>query len=523
MAIIMTAAGPVNVADGTPPEVIARIKAQNSKPSRSATVQAKAPALNGDDAEVQRRVADMRKREGTGAGIIRKAGQGFTFNFMDEILGGAHALGKMGQGRDAMAHEYRIAKAAEQQRTKDADSTGGTVAEIAGALLNPIADGANILKFGGKAIPILGRVASKLVKAPSLVRGAAAGANQGALNAAGSADGGIANRLSAAGQGYVAGGLTGGAFGAAGLGARRAVQIVRDRGEKAAERVAYGKIGQMLDKAKMSPARAERELKVTNARGGDGMLQDLTPGLRAQSSALSRRPELPQSNDLIDRAENRLLDRHNRFDTELKNRVGNADADAHIAGIQGARKAHGNVDYKAALDGKFHWSPELQKFMAEAPPEMHRAMRDGAHLASLHGQDIGKLGMKIGPDGKAVMDTTPSLRVFDYAKRAMDQRITAAYRAGKDAYASGLSNQLNEFKQHIMNAAPEYAPALAKQRDYFERAKATELGVDVMSRMKTEPRKYSRSCRRSTHRSTTMHGRVSLTRLSPPVLKRRTR
>jgi hypothetical protein len=210
----------------------------------------------------------------------------------------------------------------------------------------------------------------------------------------------------------------------------------------------------------------------------------------AQAGALARRPEVPTSNDLINRGEDRILSRPDRFDAELKARVGNADAGAHIEGITAARKAHGDTDYKAALDGKFHWDANLQKFLNEAPPEMTAAMRDGAHLASLHDQDIGKLGMKIDPvTGDVQMHATPSMRVFDYTKRAMDAKISAAYKAGNDAYASGLSNQLGKFKQAIMDANPEYAPILATQRDYFQRAQATELGLDVIRRMKTEPRK----------------------------------
>jgi hypothetical protein len=81
------------------------------------------------------------------------------------------------------------------------------------------------------------------------------------------------------------------------------------------------------------------------------------------------------------------------------------------------------------------------------------------------------------------------MRVFDYAKRAMDAKISAAYKAGDNALAGGLSNQLNKFKQKIIDANPQYADVLAKQQDYFQRAKALELGTDVVSRMKAEPKK----------------------------------
>jgi hypothetical protein len=195
---------------------------------------------------------------------------------------------------------------------------------------------------------------------------------------------------------------------------------------------------------------------------------------------------------MIDRGEQRLMDRPAMYEQKLREHLTPAtgvDAAAHTASVEGARKAHGKVDYEQALDGKFHWNNDLQEFMAKAPPEMHAAMRDGAHLASLYDQDIGKLGMKVQPDGSVAMDAMPSMRVFDYAKRAMDAKIAQAYKAGDNATAGGLSNQLNKFKQLIMDANPQYAGVLAKQRDYFQRAQATELGLNVVSRLKSEPKK----------------------------------
>jgi hypothetical protein len=498
MPIMQTANGPVMVDDNTPPDVLARIRAANGGPPKArAAAPVKAAPMSADDREIQTRVNAQRKQNQsgifgeTGAGVARKVFQGFTFNNLDEISGGLHALTALPHGWDAMKHEYRIARDTERNLDTHQSGTtgiGGTIGEIAGALANPIAEGANVLRVGGKFVPILARAATKVDKAPAVVKAILAGGNQGALNAVGSANDSsdLANKAM---QGYMVGGATGGIFGGLATGARRGVQILRDRGADAAERIAYGKVGDMLSKAKVSPAAAERELAVTNARGGDGMVQDLTPGLRAQAGNLSRRPDVPASNDLIERGEQRLRARNDRFDAELQRRVGNADADAHIAGINAARKGAGKVDYEQALDGKFHWSNELQDFVDKADPEIHAAFRDGAKLASLHDQDIGKLGMQIGADGKPILAATPSMRVFDYTKRAMDARIAGAYKAGNEPLAAGLSNQLGKLKQLIMDANPDYAPALAKQRDFFQRAEATQLGLNVISRLKSEPKK----------------------------------
>jgi hypothetical protein len=502
MPIIQTAAGPVMVEDGTPPDVIARIRAQNSKPAAAAPAAQQQQPMDADAQEVSRRVTAEKKNNATGlfgqsgADYWRRTTQGFLGNFWDEMAGAGSAAtsgvkkavqtGNIGE----IGHEYRLSRDTERQLTNEAvqrTGTGGTIAEIAGALANPIGDGAALLKFGGKAIPLLAKAGTKLAAAPALVRGVAAGANQGAFNAAGSADNND-HILSTIGQGAAVGGAMGGIFGGATTGARRVVQILRDRGTDAAERVAYNRIGTMLDKGGMSPLTAQRELAVTNARGGNGMVQDLTPGLRAQAGAIARRPEVAGSNDLINGGEDRLMGRNDRFDTELKNRVGNADATAHMDQLKATRQAQGNVDYQQALDGKFHWNQPLQDFVDKADPEIHAAFRDGARLASLHDQDIGQLGMQIGADGKPIMSTTPSMRVFDYTKRAMDAKISQAYRSGDNAYAAGLSNQLGKFKQLIMDANPDYAPALAKQRDFFQRAEATQFGLGVVKRLQSDPK-----------------------------------
>jgi hypothetical protein len=496
MPIVDTANGPVFVADGAPPDVIARIQQQHGGTPRAVR---NAPAkLNADQQDVQRRVAEMRKSESsvgsTTGGILRHLVNGFTFNHTDEIGGALHAATSgvahaLQHGNlSEIGREYRNERDAMRQRDKETEGTGSTIAEIAGALVNPIGTGAKILQ-AAKFAPRVANIGMRLERAPAVVQGIVAGGNQGALNAAGNATD-SSDMLTKVGQGFLTGAIGGGALGAAGTGARRAVQIMRDRAPAAAERIASTKIGNMLDKARITPQRAERELAVTNARGGDGMVQDMSPGLRAQAGALARRPEVPTSNDLINRGEDRILSRPDRFDAELKARVGNADAGAHIEGITAARKAHGDTDYKAALDGKFHWDANLQKFLNEAPPEMHAAMRDGAHLASLYDQDIGKLGMKVQPDGSVIMDTTPSMRVFDYAKRAMDSKISAAYKAG-DMMLRGRAVKPAWQVQAAYHGRQPGVRAVYSPRSAitFKSAQATELGLNVVSRLKAEPKK----------------------------------
>jgi hypothetical protein len=500
MPIIDTPNGSFRIEDGASPDAIAAARADFMKhnPKPIATIGPGAP----QPTEYQKRVsaqADAELKHGApGDGLAHKFVQGLTFNNLDELNAGAHAL--VFGGLNAIKHgdireigrDYGFQKDVEHEIDRRGDGVGGTVAEIAGALANPIGTGAKGLQ-ALKFAPRLVKAGDALERAPALVQGVVAGANQGALNAVGSADD-SSHLLRDTANGALGGGIAGGMFGGAVTGLRRAGQIFADRGENAAERVAYNHIANMLGKADISPTTAQRRLLVDNGRGGDNMVMDLSPGLGAQASALAKRPEIPTSNRMIERAQDRIAERPDRLDEQLRAGISTPsgeDATGHINAVTGARKAHGDIDYKAALDGKFAWNHELQDFVDHAPAEVHAAFRDGAHLADLHDQDIGQLGMHIGEDGKPIFNTTPSMRVFDYTKRAMDAKISAALKSGDNAYASGLSNQLNKFKALVSKANPDYAPILAKQRDSYQQVEATNTGLQIVQRLKKDPRQLA--------------------------------
>jgi hypothetical protein len=184
-AIIDTPSGPVMVDDGATPEVISKIVAAHSTPAArqqaQAATRAAAPKLTADQQEVQRRVAAEKKSNATGlfgqagADYWRRATQGFLSNFGDELSGAAsaattgvknavqkHSLSEIG-------HEYRLARDTEHQLSSEAEQRtglGGTAAEIALALANPIGDGVKAFQLAGKAVPLAAKAAAKLESRP---------------------------------------------------------------------------------------------------------------------------------------------------------------------------------------------------------------------------------------------------------------------------------------------------------------------------------------------------------------------
>jgi hypothetical protein len=499
MPLIDTAAGPVFVDDGATPEAIARIKAQMAKQAKSKPAPKATPVLTPEQSEVQRRVKAESKITDLGSGLQKKFVSGLTFNTLPAIMGavgagtqGVYKAIRHGDASD-IAKEYRISRDTERALEKQSDGIGGTAAEIAGALANPVGTGATALKAMTFA-PRIAAAGAKLEKAPALLQAVMAGSNQGALNSAGNAlssGDDLGHILTKGGQGYLAGGIAGGVTGAGVSGVRRAAQILRDRGPAAAERVAYGRIADMLAKGGKTPEQAARELHVTNARGGDGMVQDLTPGLRAQAGALSRRPDVPASNDMIQRGEQRLLDRPERFEAEIRKGITpttGQDADAHLASVQGARKAHGQHNYDAVLDKNFVWNDDLEKFVHEAPPVTQNVLKDSVRLIENERKDPTALGIGFNAAGDVEFSKVPSMRVFDYMKRTFDQHIGQALRGGDNNTARILSNELDQLKQGIARSNPDYAGVLAGQRDFYQKAEATNLGLSVIQRLRKEPR-----------------------------------
>lgn len=495
------------VDDGASPQAIARIMAANR-------TKKKAPAtkpLTGEAAEVQKRVNQVHAMQnsnplsrvsGATGGYTDRAMEGLLSSFGGEfsglLSGGTKGVYNAVKNRDLheIGKEYRVSRDTHDKLLQDSEGAGGTAAEIAGALVNPLGTGTKVLGLAGEGSR-LAKLGLKLDKAPALVQAAVAGGNQGAINALGSADS-TDDVLGTIANGYGAGAIGGLAFGGLVHGGRRIKQIFADRGADAAERTAYSRIAAMLEGNKVTPERAARELAVTNARGGDGMVMDLSPGLRAQAGAIARKPNIPSSNELISRGDARIANRPELFENEIRRAIApktGQDADARMGSVRGAQRAAGKADYEAVLDKPFVWNDQLQDFVHNAPPITRAAMRDAVKLVENERIDPTSIGFKFVGDGDVGFEKVPSMRVFDYMKRSFDQHIGTALRAGDRNTARVLSGELDTLKAGIAKSNPEYQDVLDKQRDYFQKTTAVETGLDVIKRMRREPKKVLKELR----------------------------
>ena len=492
----------VNVADGTPPDVLERIKAQHSRAINSVAPVAAAPD------PVQREM-DARAKSGMpGYNFGNKFADVATFGVGNKIGNALVAGGKSLAHGTKFADEYGILSAAdkEQQNTFDQEHPLQSLPATAiGALFNPVGAETGVGRLAARFAPGVhsavtgsrfGQGVGK-VFGTSIGQGVRAGANYGAVSGALDAvdDPNKSILGSAANEAIIgggSGGILGGAFGAAG----KVGHILADRMPENAGRVAYGKIATMLGrshnpntKMPFTPGQAVNEIKATNRGGGDAMLMDIMPEATNTAAYLSRKPGFRMASELEARATDRAGQMGDRFDAGVRNAIGNkgpidafAERDVGIA----RRKAQGKVDYApgGAMDDKLTWSPELDKYMREAPPATELALKN-AYMDRLNRREM-PAELHAGPNG--TFTHVPDLRTLDYVKRAFDNGIKQAVRAGDNSTAGALSGELNTLKAHLTDANPKYADILKNQRDEFQKQQSMEMGMDFLKRLGNDSR-----------------------------------
>lgn len=504
----------VEVDDNITPDALKQLEA---KYSQTRTSLRKAP-LTSEQKEVQSRVAMRNKNRESGVNaylpgflkpdntVTTGVNKGLFANFADEIGAGASAAlvgipkavmhGDVGE----IGREYRVSRDTQREVERQAmERNPGTAvaSEIAGAVLNPLGTGERVVAGAGqllgklgleRAAAGLGGTAAKMAEARAIPQAIMAGGAQGALNAAGATEN-LSEVPGAIVNGAGVGALFGGALGGVTHLGAKGVQTVLDALPANASRTAYARIAQLLENGKMTPKQARDEIEMTDIMGGNALVQDLTPGLRAQAAAISRRPGVPASNDLIERGEQRIANRRERFGQTVRDEtslpVGQTDALARMDEIQGGRRAAGQADYAegGAMDAPLQWSDDMAKFFRENP-DADNVVREAYKGAQRRGEDLGKMVM--GEDG--VIQGVPSMRVFDRMKRAYDDMIGGAMSAGRKSEAGDISASLNRLKGLIGEANPQYKEILATQRDAFQKQTALELGQQVLSRIGKDPR-----------------------------------
>ena len=441
---------------------------------------------------------------------------------LDDVVGPAMLAGTEGviravRNRDIseIGETYGAARAAGKelrQEMNDENPVSGIAGQIAGILTNPVGAelgvakaanaGANALtkyvpatkgavdaaRSGVAAVKAsgAGRVAARMANS-GIGIGARAGANQGAITAL--ADGKSAEDVfNEAGTGALYGGAASALLGGVG----KAAEIVRKHRPDQAERVAMDRIADMLErsedpvtKAPFTGATARREIRATDKAGGDAIVADLTPEGQSWASYLAKQPGNRAAAGVINRAEERALSAADRFDARVRKQLGLSDDadDAFDTGrkIQAGRKAAAERDYSGdVMDAQLRWNDNLETFFTKDNPAVRRALRKAEDLIRSDDGDVTQLAFS--KNGQSMIER-PSMAVMDKVKKGFDALIGKALKDGDRETARMYSKQLRTLKDELAKENPEYAKALATQRDFFERQSSVELGESIIKRL----------------------------------------
>lgn len=416
---------------------------------------------------------------------------GFTSGFGDELQAGI-AAGSVGlqnlagvdtNGLDASTAYTRALESLREEQAQARERSGGAflAGEIGGGALTAMglagrapAATAGIQQYASRGLP------------QSLGTAAGIGAVSGGVYGFGSGEGGAAQRLQNAGE-Y---GIYGGLGGVAGAGIGRGVGSLASRAAKFVER------------------RKPQATKVAPTVSGSTADQTLNQLVQATQDA----QELTYNQAVNSKAMNQVTqaikqDYPDNYEQVLNVWKESNQPLAAIAGPALTRKATGAAQYESALpktvsyfkgqsaeatdkalqsvyknlgDSKSYFltiDDILAKGRAKADPLYRKAETQTVTLKEIKPevQEAIKQARREYPSElKDLPDN--SIKVLDYAKRAIDDQISAAERAGQNNFARSRTSIKKELLSEIDAQSPDYAKARAIAGDYLSLTKAMDTG-----------------------------------------------
>lgn len=431
---------------------------------------------------------------GMGDAMARGAAQGVTFNFYDELRGLMEAGGldprdpasltalvtgaaKYWSGDPEAVSRYEAAAQRERGISKDVEAQrpySSLAGNVAGAVALP-----------------LGAALNAATAPARVARGAAVGAGTGAAYGAGEGDGFV----DSASRAIVGGGL-GAAVGAAAPAAVEgivrgtramarpfadAVRGVQQTDDEAARRVVMA-LQRDIDAdpaavGRLTPA----EFAQSSVAGGPARIMDIG-GDTTRALARSSANTSPEGRGALTRSiDERFEGQASRINDFLRSSFNYPDAFAQQKALEATRKVVNRPAYlKAYEDGnkivlwdddlrQLAQAPEVQAAIRVAIPQLRNwAVKDG--LAPPKGAfDVvnGRTVLKKTEAGNTIL---PSLQLWDYVKRGLDQIDTPTARA----FSRSLRDKLDEL-------VPSYNTARSGAAKFFQAENALEAGQNFVT------------------------------------------
>lgn len=404
----------------------------------------------------------------TGAGVLRRAVQGVSFNTADEILAGLQTpLEMVKRGTLDPRDGYKYAKAREDLIMDDArKNTGvaGTAAEIAGGL----GSGIGLARAGLTFMP-------RAANAGLLARAGGSAADAAVMGgAAGLAEGNSASeRLSNAAMGGALGAGLGAGVPVAMAGARTLASPITSNisARINPERFAQSHVARAISESGLTPQQIEQSVTDAAAAGqGVFTVADAmgNAGQRLISTA-ARGPGAGRT-EVVNFLDARQAGQGNRLSQIVDEGLG-AGATARQTSenlISSARQAS-EPFYQAALSRKPVWNERIQQFFDD--PVTKKGLREGVAVQRLEALAEGK---KFDPNdyaitgfneaGDPILSGVPNMRTINLIKKGWDN-ILEGYRdpvtnkLHLDEYGRALDNVRRSFLNEIDAVNPDYAKA----------------------------------------------------------------
>lgn len=371
--------------------------------------------------------------------------------WLDEIGSGLNsAIHTISGGRAGMpydqAHALEEARDAETERISAEQPKVGHLPLIGDITTGSLIKGAGGVASAAAAAPLAPlRVMQGEAVVPSIINYGVTGAATGAVAGAGEGEG--LDRLKNGGIGAGAGLVIGGGTPVAGRAIAAPYRAVRDRLRPLPEEL-NGFSRPEIDRV----SRAVRDDQIpqnfdqlAQELGPEGMLADMGPNVRAQTSALANQPGAAQfriRDALADRSEGAS----DRIRADLDQAFG---PQQNVIALERQRTNAANMaarpHYEAFENAEIPMTEELHGALQEA--RHWGAVQEGIKMA--RGQSIMPRAInRLEPDAMTPMtglpnqvtDLVPSGRELDYVKRALDRKANEAFEKG-DTHLGDIINQ----------------------------------------------------------------------------------
>jgi hypothetical protein len=408
------------------------------------------------------------------ANVARQTlGQGLALGFGDEIEGafrGIYEAATSGKSyKDAVNEGIEYARA--QNKAFETQNPKSALAmQVGGGLLTGLAG-------GGRALAAKGlRMGAKAA------RGAGVGAVVGSATGAGMAEGGVTDRILPAATGAALGAVTGGVLPVAMAGAGKLISPIRGMIPGGSRRQAEGLFRNTAAEDAMTSGTLRRGLDDIGplsvvADVGEQSTKDLARFTGTKFGGKSTQKML----------ETRHLDQGPRVAASIDKNVANIPLDDYLVNTTKLRQTSANKNYGELYEAEVPLTDKLKGFFQnDAIKEAYESAKD---IAKVNNHILTPLSQKL-DEGVAFLK--PNMRTLDYIKQSLDDKVSEAFRAGKNKLGAALQAKRDEFRQHIDEISPKneqgislYKNARSEYAGHSAALESAELGAKFISSPKS--------------------------------------